>query len=191
MAVLSQIKASDNVTYNIRDDYSTWGGRNLLKGAGFYTKNTPYSYTSTAKDGFVYLTTMLTIEPLKAGQDYVIQCKTNGIWAASHGSQATSNVTLWLVTGASVLANTNHYCFTTATAGYLGNGQWVWNCPSASDGLYGHIRVNNYNTDGTTSVTHTYWNFKLEKGNKPTDWSPALEDIARDIGNETIELFSM
>ena len=32
MATLSQIKASDNVTYNIRDDYSTWGGRNLLLG---------------------------------------------------------------------------------------------------------------------------------------------------------------
>ena len=30
MAVLSKIKASDNVDYNIRDDYSTWGGRNLL-----------------------------------------------------------------------------------------------------------------------------------------------------------------
>ena len=32
MAVLSKIKASDNIDYNIRDDYSTWGGRNLLKG---------------------------------------------------------------------------------------------------------------------------------------------------------------
>lgn len=33
MAVLSQIKASDNVNYNIRDDYSTWGGRNLYIGS--------------------------------------------------------------------------------------------------------------------------------------------------------------
>jgi hypothetical protein len=33
MAVISQIKAtSDNVDYNIRDDYSIWGGRNLLRG---------------------------------------------------------------------------------------------------------------------------------------------------------------
>lgn len=31
MAVISQIKAtSDNVNYNIRDDYSIWGGRNLI-----------------------------------------------------------------------------------------------------------------------------------------------------------------
>lgn len=30
MAAISQIKAtSDNVSYNVRDDYSTWGGRNL------------------------------------------------------------------------------------------------------------------------------------------------------------------
>jgi len=189
MAVLSQIKASDNVTYNIRDDYSTWGGRNLLIGAGYYTKSSPYSYTSTAKDGYVYLPTMLTSEPLVSGQQYVIQAKTNGTWAASHGSQATTNVTLWLVTGTNVSTNSYHYNFNTASSGYLGDGKWVWTCPSDSNGLYGHIRVNNYNTDGTTSVTHTYWNFKLEKGNKATDWSPAPEDIARFIGNETIELY--
>ena len=28
MAVISQIKGTDNVTYNVRDDVSIWGGRN-------------------------------------------------------------------------------------------------------------------------------------------------------------------
>jgi hypothetical protein len=120
---------------------------------------------------------MITTEPLVAGQRYTIQCKTNGTWAASHGSQASSNVTLWLVTGNNVSTNTNHYNFNTSTSGYLGDGKWVWTCPAASDGLYGHIRINNYNTNGTTSVTHTYWDFKLEKGDKATDWSPCHKDI--------------
>ena len=35
MAVISQIKAtSDNTNYNIRDDYSTWGGRNYAQNSG-------------------------------------------------------------------------------------------------------------------------------------------------------------
>ena len=41
MAVISQIKAtSDNVNYNIRDDYSVWGGRNLLLGTKTMTSVT-------------------------------------------------------------------------------------------------------------------------------------------------------
>ena len=45
MAVISQIKAtSDNVNYNIRDDYSTWGGRNyLLQSKGEFTGTVPTS----------------------------------------------------------------------------------------------------------------------------------------------------
>jgi hypothetical protein len=35
-----------------------------------------------------------------------------------------------------------------------------------------------------------YIGMKLERGNKSTYWSPAPEDIARYIGNETIELYS-
>ena len=42
MAVISQIKATaDNVAYNIRDDYSTWGGRNLLYNSNFLSATPP------------------------------------------------------------------------------------------------------------------------------------------------------
>lgn len=42
MAVISQIKAtSDNVNYNIRDDYSTWGGRNLVYNTRFLSATPP------------------------------------------------------------------------------------------------------------------------------------------------------
>lgn len=35
MATISKIKATaDNVDYNIRDDYSIWGGRNYMQGTG-------------------------------------------------------------------------------------------------------------------------------------------------------------
>lgn len=29
MALISQIKGTDNISYNLRDDVHTWGGRNL------------------------------------------------------------------------------------------------------------------------------------------------------------------
>ena len=188
--LISKIKGVDNVTYDLQDKVSIFGGTNLLIGSKLYTKNNPFSYTSTAKDGYTYINTMLTSEPLISGQNYIIQCKTNGTWAASHGSQATSNVTLWLVTGATISENTFHYNFTTSGGAgtYLGNGQWKWTCPSGSNGLYGHIRINNYNTDGTTSVTHTYWDFKIEKGNKPTEWTPAPQDLVT-YSSETLEFF--
>ncbi len=32
MALISKIKGTDNIEYNVRDDVSVWGGRNLLKG---------------------------------------------------------------------------------------------------------------------------------------------------------------
>lgn len=30
MATISNIKLPNNASYNIRDDYSTWGGRNII-----------------------------------------------------------------------------------------------------------------------------------------------------------------
>lgn len=52
MAVISQIKAtSDNVNYNIRDDYSTWGGRNLLLGT-----NTQYTSVGNERNSITETT---------------------------------------------------------------------------------------------------------------------------------------
>ena len=51
MAVISKIKATaDNVDYNIRDDYSIWGGRNYLpQSEGEFTGTVPTSGNSDFK----------------------------------------------------------------------------------------------------------------------------------------------
>ena len=57
---------------------------------------------------------------------------------------------------------------TAAHAGYTG-------------AFYVRIRLNNANGGAAFRV----WNLKLEKGNKPTDWTPAPEDLADEVAGVT------
>jgi hypothetical protein len=62
MADIKAIKGTDNVTYNLRDDYSKWGGENLLL-------NIPKSSSATA-----YLAYTLNLsENLIVGERYTLQ----------------------------------------------------------------------------------------------------------------------
>lgn len=181
MADISKIKLPDGVTYNIKDMSTEIGGRNLLVGSYKYTAETPFVNTTTVTDGYKYLNDVHTIVQVHTGETYIMQAKTDGDWSTRHGGQPANYVTLWLVgsTNVSPLTTDLHLCLTSAQASnpnYLGDGKWLWTIPSNWNGKYIFIRVNNYNTDGTTSVTHTYWDFKLEKGSKTTDWSLAPED---------------
>lgn len=145
------------------------GGRNLLLGSYKYTKNTPLEVSSSAKDGIKYCYDLKTSIELEAGQQYVLQAQTDGKWATKHeiSGKDPSNklVGLWLIG-----ENTNNFfdmskgytIFTpTVTATYT-------------------IRVNQY-SDGETSYTVHLWDFKVEKGNKPTGWTPAPEDVSGQI----------
>ena len=181
MADISKIKLPDGVTHNIKDSSIEIGGRNLLVGSYKYTKDSPFINTTTAKDGYKYLSDVHTVVQVHTGETYIMQAKTDGDWSTRHGEQPTNFVTLWLVGSANVspLTTDLHQILITSqntNPNYLGNGKWLWTIPSNWDGKYIYIRVNNYNTDGTTSVTHNYWDFKLEKGSKATDWSIAPED---------------
>lgn len=62
MADIYAIKGTDNVQYNLRDDYSKWGGENLLKNIPKHT--TPASYECAS----YYFS-----EPLVAGETYTLQ----------------------------------------------------------------------------------------------------------------------
>lgn len=167
------------------------GGRNLLIGASALTENTPYTLTTSATDGYSYIPDVSTDIKVLTGESYVIQAKTDGIWSNKHGSQAVEYVTLWLVGGTEKYAHTYHMvCLTSPNGnpGYLGDGKWKWTVPSSWNECYVCLRVNNYNTDGTTSVTHNYWDFKLERGNQATDWTPAPEDVDSNIQDVSDEL---
>ena len=58
MATISKIKATaDNVDYNIRDDYSIWGGRNLLRNTNSFTTSEIAKTRSTVpENGIIRLT---------------------------------------------------------------------------------------------------------------------------------------
>ena len=207
MAVLSKIKASDNVDYNIRDDYSTWGGRNLLM-------HTKVNETNKSLLGW-----NLSISNI-GGYNAYLYPKANSSTAFSTGRM-----------GSPLLEANTYYTYSvwlyfTATASFnftsLGHFQ-VYNSNSAvSDKSHEDIVASRFYTPSSiaaniwtrasitfltnnlanstfnvyprynigTNVGDLYFrDMKLEKGTKATDWSPAPEDIARFIGNETIELY--
>lgn len=209
MATISQIKAtSDNVNYNIRDDYSIWGGRNLLLGTNTqYTSvgNERNSVTETtdkfngcivfkssnawADIGFNFRTQLKDRGVISTGDilTYSIWAKTDdttsrdicGIWVSGHNASETANKNYLSVAKiATLTTNWVQYSYTfTVTADMM----------SMTAGGSTRFECNTTCTDGK----FIYWAApKVEKGNKPTDWSPAPEDIARFIGNETIELYS-
>lgn len=184
----AQIKVSaDNISQTVSEvnkvatsanskiDNLQVGGRNLLINSYKYTKDNPFTLTTTAADGCTYINALGMNVPLVAGQSYVIQAKTDGEWSSFHGAQDPKYVNLWLVGHNSSFGsdNTLHNVLYKPN---LGNNSWLWTCPDSWGEKYLTIRVNNYNTNGTTSVTHKYWDFKVELGNKATDWTPAPED---------------
>ena len=163
------------------------GGRNLLIGSSAYLSNSPWTVTTTNKDGWVWNDNIYTNFQVKTDEEYVIQAKTDGTWSPTHitTGQSSDLVTLWLGgndTPKGHSTNLKQVSFLTSSSNYLGNGRWKWKVPSSFNNKYLVVRVNNYNEDGTTSVTHNYWDFKLEKGNKATDWTPAPEDVDNAIG---------
>ena len=183
MAVISQIKAtSDNVDYNIRDDYSIWGGRNYVQKGG---------------PGVV-------ASHLTSGNEYIainIGTAANNI---PSGSTVTVSFDLEMkVTTANptlLVYNTNNkgpmqFTNTSKTYTAAANTTLKQKCTytntigARSDATLTDNYLEFYSTYNTGNV-FSISNLKMEIGNKPTDWSPAPEDIARFIGNETIELYS-
>jgi hypothetical protein len=76
------------------------------------------------------------------------------------------------------------------TLKYLGNKNntyyWSYKIPNNTRDII--VRVNTYaSTD--EPVTISWWDFKMEQGNKPTDWTPAPEDVDSSIGDvQTVAL---
>ena len=188
MATLSKIKASDNVTYNIRDDYSTWGGRNiLLQSKGEFTGTIP----SSSYSDFKTWNNVIIVNP-------------NEIWTASFdakSSTAGSKMNTYFYKNTSGIVQVSSVINSQGITGTGSDGgntiiltanyvrywvTWTFNNGTAALKTFIAGRALSGTNNGSTI---TIKNVKLEKGSKPTDWSPAPEDIARFIGNETIELY--
>lgn len=209
MATISKIKATaDNVDYNIRDDYSIWGGRNFLP------ITQAYLYTRSGKSA--------------TSQGITVTQEENGWFSVSGTKTSTSggSICLWPnPTGNNTDAAINDNFVDINLNGPIIMKIEVEGTPFLSGSaysdsthivMYGPSSSSSWRLGGYTSslqktgtfaqsffsVVRYYigasssgspngrFRIKIEKGNKPTDWSPAPEDIAKFIGDETIELYS-
>lgn len=150
----------------IREEISqiSVGGRNLLKGSKGEFK--PDRNPSNFDNWQVFYASEIYLEE---GKQYIISGKTDGIFSNNHQSLTESdNVILWFLnkswTVTQIVSGPD-----TGTTGTI----FIWNKPT---GTY-HLRVNTYHKDARKKV----WEVKVEQGTIKTDWSPAPEDIDKEI----------
>jgi len=200
MAVLSKIKASDNVDYNIRDDYSTWGGRNLLSSYVMPGSNNPGNTATAGRCSYIgpYAIKILAAEnadtyfslwslyALEDDQVYTLSCEVSNLINGT-----VYNFPLYAQNnpiGVTLTINKNGLNYITFTKTSVTDNTIVY----VDNRSYHKIFMDDSSrtiANGQSTNGVTLSKFKLEKGNKPTDWSPAPEDIAKFIGDETIELY--
>lgn len=169
------------------------GGVNKLVGSSAFREGKAVNYTNTkTNDSWKKISDMM-VNHIEPNTEYVYQVKCDKQLAASHG-YSTNNIgkfTLWLVfsntNGDTVSVNFNSsQTAATANPRYLGYKDgahyWKWKSPTyqISDNS-ANPRVNTY-ADNDHPITINWWDFKFEKGNKPTDWSPPPEDVDKSIG---------
>lgn len=156
------------------------GGRNLLVGSSKYREDTPFIYTATGKDAY---TTIPGIEAaIEPGETYIIQCKTNGPWG-QHITDGTGNgathLFAFLCTKDMDISSYKYPIELTAAKSYKTNttglGIWKLKIPNDEELIIMRLRVD-IHSNGNTRYSYKYWDFKVEKGNIATDWTPAPED---------------
>ncbi len=135
------------------------GGRNLLTGSAGWTKANPAKSTN-APDGYVYIGGRAYLEN---GKTYTLQAVSDSVWATGHGGQ-TGKATIWI----HGLGDGFHrvFCGDGKTS-----GRYIWTFVHTSATQNCEIRINGY------SKITSFWDIKIESGNKATDWTPAPEDI--------------
>lgn len=137
------------------------GGTNILKNYNQYTETNKLKVTAT-KDNYYGLTSARVT--LEEGKPYTFSCKTDGIWGFGNESTITDTVEAYL------LLNGKYDTYFRLDS----NDGFTFTAPA--DGEY-QLRID-VNKNG---ITHYFWNFKIERGNQPTDYAPNPQDMASDI----------
>ena len=177
MALISKIKGTDNVEYNVRDDISVWGGRNLLSINKYI--NVSGGPDLITCDGWITDST-----PTSDSRSWGY---TNCNWKLS--LQADTYILTWYVKTATTNTNKGIGIYPSS-----GNSLWV---STGSSGPFGEVGVgskiitltNNTDIGIMFKIYDGNVRLKLEHGTKSTDWSPAPEDIAH-VNGECLELLS-
>nr|DAK32434.1 MAG TPA: tail protein [Caudoviricetes sp.] len=164
--------SSDKTKYKWADRWAKVevGGRNLLRGSKgpFKPNRNPANFDNNVlyhNETSIYMVN---------GQRYRISAKTDGTFTSHHdGLKESDNVVLWIMDK----TVTNYQIVSDAKTGTTGT-EFVWNRPT---GTY-HLRVNTYRKD--PQKLKSVWEIKVEQGTIKTDWSPAPEDIQKDIDSK-------
>jgi hypothetical protein len=171
MSDIKAIKGLDGTIYNIKDNYSEWGGTNLLK-------NIPRKYVATDYDAYLLNLT----ENLVVGQTYTLQ-----LWDVNvyHSAKTAADTGVCFYWGGGLNSLGNWYgtrYFTAGTNNYHADHlvktfTITWSEASNSGAKNPWLVL--YNSvgylDGTRNMSVGKW--KLEKGHKATDWTPCYGDI--------------
>lgn len=204
--------------YDLRDDYSTWGGRNLA----LNTKKLDQTMAKTNRCMSWYGSSSTVVENYKNGFSASqvgnvnwcglgvhlaqMDLKVGELYTASAYADVTTSATTGLVwylmcynsSGTRVYPSNTTTNGTPTGGGTKSTGTyyctvtntWTQECQNLID-AGGTISFTFQTSSNTTSGNQVYWyKPKFEKGSKATDWSPAPEDLMRYIGDETIELYS-
>lgn len=166
-ANLNGFKTTVSQTYTTKNDFNnlTIGGTNLLRGCGTYTKNNPIVISGNQTDSITFRFDF--IADIDTEGDYWFQCQTDGNWAETHDTSGfdpkEKRAGIWICNTAVGIWNFVDLKTSNPNKVHLTPRRYI-------------IRFNLY-SNGTDSYTLKFWNLKLEKGTKPTDWSPAPEDL--------------
>ncbi|MCT3138379.1 collagen-like protein, partial [Lactococcus lactis] len=135
---------------------------NLLEGSTKYTKDHPYIFSSNATDGWNWVDDVF-VKNLKAGT-YTMSGKADAPWTNHVGGDNKGKVGLWLVS---------------TTPGLGVNITLGDTVPKTievpKDGDY-CVRINLY-SNGTDTVTHSFWDFKLETGSTATPYMQSKSEV--------------
>ena len=121
--------------------------------------------------------------PCDIGETYTIQCCTDGIWG-NHATDGTgtgqTHLFLYLMTeGQTAGQYVNAMALQDdPSEGYTGRRTWTFKVPDNGTPYIKIMFRFDIHSDGNTSYTVNWWDLKVERGTKATDWTPPPEDMA-------------
>lgn len=171
---LDGFKLEVSKTYTTKDVFESLdiGATNILRNCSLYTTDNKLGITAT-RDNYFEITNAKVI--LEKGKQYTFSCKTDGIW--DNGTEDTVEAYL-LLDG----QYQTHFRLDS-------NEKFTFTAPVSGE-YYLRVDVNK------NGMTHHFWNFKIEEGNKSTSWSPCPADIntqieaVSTIANQTANKFN-
>lgn len=165
-------------------DNNGFNNLNLEPIANLYTSTTPWTTSSASKDGYYWVTNSAFEGEIGATYTISVQCDGNLASGHSTGGVSASNKywTLWLYvcnSGKSGWEGNTYdlpICLTNSNYNYrkIGNTH-VWTYTMTGTQKYISLRTNSY-SDGSTSLTLHWWNFKIEKGSEYTPYNCYLSE---------------